>query len=152
MLVASPGALPVGEPYDGDTRLGKEDKPLTKSDFRLLAPHLERTTMLFASGRKDELKLILSCVLTLDEWTGEPKLNPEISVASSGVHGSGGAKVEREAKKLFRGLLMHRTKEGDEDVRDVDADVIVQAIEGVMGVLFGIDIISGTGRKETMKS
>lgn len=107
---------------------------------RLLAPHLERTTMLF-SGRTNESRLLISCSLTLDEWTGEPQLFPEISLSTQTAE-SGSAKVERDAKKLFRSLLKGSgaaTKQNDLGA-SINGDSILRAAEGVMSLLFPSDV------------
>ncbi|KAL1865990.1 hypothetical protein Plec18167_009240 [Paecilomyces lecythidis] len=107
---------------------------------RLLAPHLERTTMLF-SGRTNESRLLISCSLTLDEWTGEPQLHPEISLSTQ-IAESGSAKVERDAKKLFRSLLKGSgaaTKQNDLGA-SINGDSILRAAEGVMSLLFPSDV------------
>lgn len=96
--------------------------------------------MTFSSKENDHLRFLLSCTLTLDEWTSEPRLLPEISIsASSTVRGE---KVEQEAKKLFHTLLRGEREQSNlaDGVEDIDADAIVRAVDGVVGVLFGVDI------------
>ncbi|KAJ9259765.1 hypothetical protein DTO212C5_8568 [Paecilomyces variotii] len=118
-------------------RFSDPDKHL-ETDPRLLAPHLERTTMLFSSGRANEPRILISCTLTLDEWTGEPQLHPEISL-STPILESGSAKVERDAKRLFRSLLGAATKQNDLGA-SVNGDSILRAAEGVMSLLFPNDV------------
>ncbi|KAN0086526.1 hypothetical protein V8E54_000214 [Elaphomyces granulatus] len=115
---------------------------LSKADICAWAPHMERVMMLFSHGGKRDSKLLLSCTLTLDAWTGEPQLKPEISVTVPGASESAGAKVEREAKRLFCGFL----KDGRGNRKGlfagdmIDGDAIVRATEGVLGILFGSEI------------
>lgn len=113
---------------------------LSTADLLRLIPHLDRTTMTFSSKKNDHLRFLLSCTLTLDEWTSEPRLLPEISIsASSTVRGE---KVEQEAKKLFHTLLRGEREQSNlaDGVEVIDADAIVRAVDGVVGVLFGVDI------------
>lgn len=113
---------------------------LSAADLRRLIPHLDRTTMTFSSKENDHLRFLLSCTLALDEWTSEPRLLAEISIsAPSTVRGR---KVEQEAKRLFHILLRGEREQSylaDGDGGDVDADAIVRAVDGVVGVLFGVD-------------
>ncbi|KAJ9299287.1 hypothetical protein DTO271G3_2909 [Paecilomyces variotii] len=112
----------------------------SETDPRLLAPHLERTTMLFSSGRPNEPRLLLSCTLTLDEWTAEPQLHPEITLSTE----SGSAKVERDAKRLFRSLLGGATTTKQNELGAgvrVNGDSILRAAEGVMSLLFPSDVV-----------
>ncbi|KKA22044.1 hypothetical protein T310_3934 [Rasamsonia emersonii CBS 393.64] len=130
-------------------------KPLRKSDLRAIVPHLERTTMVFSYGaKKRESKLLLSCPLILDEWTGEPQLKPEISISIPDLADTKRLKVERDVKKLFRNLLKEGRRRKGDDTSNGDgpeAEAIVKATEGVMGVLFGIDVLTaksnGTGKQ-----
>jgi hypothetical protein len=121
-------------------------KPPRKSDLRKIVPHLERTTMIFSYGaKKRESKLLLSCPLTLDEWTSEPQLKPEISISIPDLADTKRTRVERDMKKLFRNLLKEgrrRAADTGHAVGDGDADAILKATEGVMGVLFGIDVLT----------
>ena len=122
-----------------------EDESMTrlnKADICSLAPHMERVVMLFSHGGKGDSKLLLSCTLTLEVWTGEPQLKPEISVTIPGASESAGVKVEREAKRLFRGFLKdgRGSRKGLFAGDMVDGDAIVRATEGVMGILFGSEI------------
>lgn len=127
-------------------------KPLRKSDLRVIVPHLERTTMIFFYGpRKRESKLLLSCPLILDEWTSEPQLKPEITISIPDLADTKRLKVERDIKRLFRHLLKEGRRNGkDTGHGERDAATIVKATEGVMGVLFGIDLLTarsnGTGK------
>lgn len=100
----------------------------TRSDLRYLVSHIERSTMLFESTDKAP-KLLLSCPVTIDEWTSEPQLIPEISVTASRAS----KKIEQESKKLFLALL-HDSGEGGAQNDDIHA--IVRATEGVLCSLF----------------
>lgn len=124
-----------------------EEETLTSdssvANTRSLLPHLERTSMVFSSpdGKtRPETRLLVSCSLTLDDWTSEPELHLDICISRSNVtSGSGGyAKIEREAKNLFQSLLTW-----NEDGEGPDASSIVRAVEGVLGVVFGTDGIEG---------
>lgn len=139
-------------PDDKRNNTGDEDESLFTSDTssmakdtRSLLPHLERTSMVFSSpdGKsRPETRLLVSCSLTLDDWTSEPELHLDICISRSDVtSGSGGyTKIEREAKNLFQSLLTWN--EGGEGP---DASSIVRAVEGVLGVVFGTDGIMGLG-------
>jgi hypothetical protein len=119
-------------------------EPLRISDLRSIAPHLQRTTMLFSHVAKSrESKLLLSCPLVLDEWTSEAELNPEISISIPDLAGTKRFKVERDIKRLFNSLLRDgKGREGQADNGDRDAEAIVKAAEGVMGVFFGLDVLT----------
>lgn len=97
--------------------------------------------MTFAS-KESPLQVLLSCNLRIDEWTSEPQLLPEISISTS-AKGRGGSsrKVEQEAKKLFYALLKGEQSGPADSVGGVDADTVVRATEGVLGVLFGLDTV-----------
>lgn len=87
-------------------------------------------------------KLHLSCTLTMNEWTSEPELMPEISIrVSSSMSKDSRGKVEEEARKVFHGLLSENKPPSESSSQGrgigiVDVDVIVRATEGVLGVLF----------------
>ena len=49
--------------------------------------------------------------------------------------------MEQEAKKLFYALLKGEQSGPADGVGNVDADVVVRATEGVLGVLFGVDTV-----------
>lgn len=81
--------------------------------------------------------MLISCALTLDEWTSEPRLLPEISISSPAASSK---KIEQETKKLFNTLLRGGQGTDSDGVGgDVEAVAIVRAVDGVMGVLFGLD-------------
>ena len=114
---------------------------LSTSDLRRLIPHLNRTTMIFAP-KENPLQVLLSCSLSIDEWTSEPQLLPEISISTSPKRRGGSSKkVEQEAKKLFYSLLKEGKNGPEDSVGDVDTDAVVRATEGVLGVLFGLDVV-----------
>ena len=94
--------------------------------------------MIFAP-KENPLQVLLSCSLIIDEWASEPQLLPEISISTSPKNRGGSSrKVEQEAKKLFYALLKGNQSDG---VGDFDADAVVRATEGVLGVLFGLDTV-----------
>lgn len=137
-----------GQANNGRSRTGEEseDESFLEPDAvispRNLFPHLERTSMVFSSpdGKtRAETRLLLSCSLTLDDWTSEPELHLDICISRSSANvshaaGSGYARIERESKNLFQSLLTWN--EGGEGP---DASSIVRAVEGVLGVVFGTD-------------
>ncbi|OJJ33150.1 hypothetical protein ASPWEDRAFT_53189 [Aspergillus wentii DTO 134E9] len=111
----------------------------TISGLRRLVPHLERTTMLFSTTEKP-IKLLISCALTIDEWTSEPQLTPEISVSISSLTDGTSSKIEQEAKKLFQGIINEYTGGATEGVvGTADVDAIVRATGGVIDTLFGAE-------------
>lgn len=123
---------------------GSSSGPTTITRPQFLISHIERTSALFASNEKLP-KVLLSCLISLDEWTGEPQLRPEISISSPSPDKVSGRKIEQETKKLFRALLNDKGAPGtDGAVGDSNPDAIARAIGGVLGVLFGAD--SNTAR------
>lgn len=116
-----------------------KDGAITTSQVRRLIPHLERGTMLVKPKiSKTEPQVLLSNVLTIDEWTGEPQLRSELSVSLSGGNGASSKKINNEAKKLFHALLREGgppTAQGTAGT--VQTDTIIRATEGVLGALAG---------------
>lgn len=91
------------------------------------------------------LRVLISCALTLDEWTSEPRLLSEISISSPSASSK---KIEQETKKLFYTLLRGEQGADSDDVGgDFEADAIVRAVDGVVGVLFGLDDTHVKGSK-----
>ncbi|KAF7116547.1 hypothetical protein CNMCM5793_005028 [Aspergillus hiratsukae] len=124
-------ALGVGAP--GKNRIQQEQDD--KLDPRRLLPHLKRSTMLLESN-ETRMKLLLSCDLTMDEWTSEPKLRPDISIAPrSTSSGTSCRKIEQETKRLFREVL--RDSKRQHGAIETEADVIIRAMECVLNALFG---------------
>ncbi|KAK2782509.1 hypothetical protein FQN53_009748 [Emmonsiellopsis sp. PD_33] len=121
---------------------------------RTLLPHLGRTSLLFSistntntnpnPATSESVELLITCPLVLDLWTSEPHFAPDVSVhVSDGVRGPA-KKVEREAKRVFGGFLIGGfgkgggNGDGNGDVPiDADPEVLVRAVEGVVGVVFG---------------
>jgi hypothetical protein len=103
--------------------------------------------MLFSStpsplGSKRESKLILSCPLSLDRWTSEAQLKPDISIHISDLGESQRSKVEMELKRLFHSVLKEEGSGGKLGINEErEAQAIVKAVEGVMGILFGVDVL-----------
>lgn len=115
------------------------DGTISISELRHLTPHLERSMMVVGpKTSKAGPQVLLSNVLTIDEWTGEPQLRSEISVSVPYADGVSSQKVDHEAKKLFHALLRG---EGPAAVHGlagvVHTDAIFRATEGVLGALFG---------------
>ncbi|GFF33677.1 hypothetical protein IFM61606_04771 [Aspergillus udagawae] len=126
-------ALGVGAPGKNSTQQGQDDK----SSPRRLLPHLKRSTMLFES-KETRMKLLLSCDLSMDEWSSEPKLTPDISIASrSTSSGTSCRKIEQETKKLFQEVL--RDSRRQQGAIETEADVIIRAVECVLKALFGAE-------------
>ncbi|OKL62484.1 hypothetical protein UA08_02711 [Talaromyces atroroseus] len=131
--------------------------PLKKSDLRSIVPHLQRSSMLFSpsssisrstsnsSGSRRESKLLLSCPLRLDQWTSEAQLQPDISISIPDLSESKRKRVELDMKRLFHNVLREQGKLRKESSTGMneerEAQAIVNAAEGVMGVLFGLDIL-----------
>ncbi|KAJ5605024.1 hypothetical protein N7510_010178 [Penicillium lagena] len=119
-----------------DTPPATRDGVLSFSELRQLIPHLERSTMVVKS--KSGPKVLLAYNLTIDDWTGEPQLRPEISVSDSGANGGSNKKINQEAKKLFHALLHEK---GGSPVPGVEGgvhiDAVLRATEGALGALFG---------------
>ena len=94
--------------------------------------------MLFESSRAP--KILLSCPLTIDEWTSEPHLDAGITVSpiGMGVHDGSGRKIEQDVKGLFHALLGER-RGGCAPGTEVDIDAVVMAMGGVLGAVFGVD-------------
>ncbi|GIC94776.1 uncharacterized protein Aud_002105 [Aspergillus udagawae] len=126
-------ALGVGAPGKNSTQQGQDDK----SSPRRLLPHLKRSTMLFES-KETRMKLLLWCDLSMDEWSSEPKLTPDISIASrSTSSGTSCRKIEQETKKLFQEVL--RDSRRQQGAIETEADVIIRAVECVLKALFGAE-------------
>ncbi|EGE84916.1 hypothetical protein BDDG_07861 [Blastomyces dermatitidis ATCC 18188] len=144
------------------------DKENDKKTYtpHILLPHLGRTSFLFSvvetRQRKPEVpaggsvhsaypQLLVTCPLRLDLWTSEPQLQPDISVSVPLSSPAGSPeKMEREAKRVFRSFLGSAHGKGKGKGKgwkagaygqveiDGDAEVLVRAVEGVVGVLFGV--------------
>ncbi|KAL4787545.1 hypothetical protein BJX76DRAFT_299794 [Aspergillus varians] len=111
---------------------------ITTSDMRRILPHLERTSILFESKRK-ALEVLLSCELTIDEWTGEPELAPTICVSTFGFDNGSNEKVEQESKKLFQTILSENAKHQPGTAGGSDAQAILKATNCVLNALFGVN-------------
>lgn len=115
-----------------------QDGIITISELRRLVPHLERSTMVIKVGSSgtNGPRVLLSNALVMDEWTGEPQLQPELSVSSSG---GSSKKIDQETRKLFHALLREqgRSTAGANVTGGVHADAILRATEGAIGALLG---------------
>lgn len=114
---------------------------ISLSELHRLVPHLERSAMVVKSRSSDNSpRVLLSNVLTMDDWTGEPQLRPELSVSTLNANGGSSKKIDHETKKLFHALLR---EEGPGTTQGVtgggQTDAILQATEGTLGALFGSD-------------
>ncbi|EEH35272.2 hypothetical protein PAAG_06319 [Paracoccidioides lutzii Pb01] len=126
-----------------------------------LLPHLGRTSFLFSTiPQKPQnsihpstptAQLLVICPLTLDLWTSEPQLEPDISVSvpksSSASSSMASKKVEKEAKRVFASFMKsggesgNRKRKGGHEYAaeiDGDAELLVRAVEGVVWVVFGV--------------
>ncbi|KAM5442732.1 hypothetical protein MferCBS31731_002115 [Microsporum ferrugineum] len=103
--------------------------------IRALVQHFDRTSYRFSTlAGSNKLELLVSCRLSLDLWTSEPQLEPDICISGSSLKSSAANKIEKEAKRAFQGML----KRGKSN--DVDADIgsLVKAVEAVIVILFGL--------------
>ncbi|GAB1199767.1 hypothetical protein APSETT444_009126 [Aspergillus pseudonomiae] len=120
-----------------DDFLDPDVPTLSSINPRKILPHLERTSMLFESGGGESLRAYFSCELAIDEWAGEPRLVPGISVsAPSMMSGRSGSKVEQDVKRLFHTILNEKQSGRIGTDVDINADAIVHAAEHILGVLF----------------
>lgn len=122
-------------------------EPITKSTLRSLIPHLQRSSMLFTyspTKKQDSPKILLSCPLDLDHWTGEARLKPEISIFAPDLVQAKRNKAERDMKQLFHNLLRTGTSSDFENDGGSgwQMEAIVRATEGVIGVFFGFDSLA----------
>ncbi|KAJ5180727.1 hypothetical protein N7492_003937 [Penicillium capsulatum] len=119
-----------------DTTTEPHSGVISTSELRRVIPHLERSTMVIKSSSTAP-RVLLSNILTMDDWTGEPQLRPEVSVSVSGG-GVASKKIDLEARKLFYSLLHEeRTTTTHGVVGGVHADAILRATEGMLASLFG---------------
>ncbi|KAL4937396.1 hypothetical protein BDV06DRAFT_202990 [Aspergillus oleicola] len=102
--------LPGRKKRTPSTTKSKNNIDTLTTDVRRLLPNLERSSMLF-STKERSLEVLLSCDLTLNEWTSEPELTPTICVLPSGFDSGSTEKVETESKKLFQAILSEKTKD-----------------------------------------
>lgn len=130
----------------GSNHKSPEKESLSTTDFRHIIPHLDRTSMTFSpKDASNRLRVLISCALTLDEWTSEPRLLPEISISSPSASSK---KIEQETKKLFYTLLKGDQVDSDGVGGEIEADAIVRAVDGVLGVLFGLGDTHGKGNSK----
>ncbi|KAH8690950.1 hypothetical protein BGW36DRAFT_432722 [Talaromyces proteolyticus] len=118
---------------------------MTKSALRSLIPHLQRSSMIFSHGPKGkhDSKLLLSCPLRLDHWTGEAQLKPTISISAPDLAEVKWNKAERDIKLLFHNLLNTGTSSDRLENGDSQIESIVRATEGVVSVFFGLEAPEG---------
>lgn len=119
------------------------------SDLRFLIPHLDRSTMVIdrqtRSNPNANARILISNTLTIDDWTGEPQLQPELSISMGSSGSESSKKVSREAKKLFHGLLLEAGSgsgsaqgQGQQSLMGtMRSDVILRAVNGTLGVILG---------------
>ncbi|KAJ5895411.1 hypothetical protein N7495_007102 [Penicillium taxi] len=107
------------------------------SELQKLLPHLERSKLVIKSKSSDAPVVLLSNIIALDDWTGEPQLRSELSISTSSNGGSSN-KINQEVKKLFHALLHEdgaAITRGE--VGGACIDAIFRATEGALGALFG---------------
>ncbi|KAF3386111.1 hypothetical protein F1880_000040 [Penicillium rolfsii] len=118
-----------------------QDGVISVSELRRLVPHLERSTMVVKAGSSSTNgpRVLLSNALVMDEWTGEPQLQPELSVTTSTGGGGSSKKIDQETRKLFHALLREAetANTGGSLAGGVHADAILRATEGAIGALLG---------------
>lgn len=117
---------------------------------RRLVPHLSRTSLTFTAGNEKRdrrassipsssstgLRLLVTCNISLDIWTSEARLEPELSVFTVSPNT---ARIEAGARRMFSDLLRERTGEGSNRLEGgvgVSADAVCKAVEAVAKVLF----------------
>lgn len=118
-----------------------QDGVISVAELRRLVPHLKRSTMVVKAGPSSNngLRVLLSNALVMDEWTGEPQLQPELSVSTS-TGGSGlSKKINQDTRKLFHALLheAETSTTGGSVAGGVPADAILRATEGAISALLG---------------
>ncbi|GKZ39791.1 hypothetical protein AbraIFM66950_001221 [Aspergillus brasiliensis] len=113
-------------------------QPLGMSELRQILPHLERASMLFES-KSGSLRVLVSCQLTLDEWTSEPQLLPGLSVSLVSESDSGSRrKVDQESKRLFQSILNpNENNQAGSSGSGVPASTILRATDCVLHALLG---------------
>jgi hypothetical protein len=93
-----------------------------------LSAHFNRTSFLLSvPGNSQHVQVLVTCLLNLDIWTGEPELQPDVCIKGSQ---SGRDRVEQEVKKVFLSILK---RPGNID------DSIVGAVETVAAAIFDMD-------------
>ncbi|KAL1953510.1 hypothetical protein VTO42DRAFT_2644 [Malbranchea cinnamomea] len=99
---------------------------LEEATPRRLVPHFDRSSFLFSlQGRSNRPKLLITCSLTLDVWTGEPKMHPGICVIGTGVDNSD---LEPEVRQVFWNVIKHPS--------DFDSDRLLSATEAVLRMFY----------------
>ncbi|KAJ5935639.1 hypothetical protein N7466_005186 [Penicillium verhagenii] len=113
---------------------------ITISELRRLIPHLDRSSLVVKSKSPAGYpQVLLSNPLSIDDWTGEPQLRPELSVSTSSSSGLPSKKIDQEAKKLFHALLREDKSTTQSIAEGVHFGAVVRATEGTLGALFGHD-------------
>ncbi|KAJ5929659.1 hypothetical protein N7454_006609 [Penicillium verhagenii] len=109
-------------------------------ELQRLIPHLERSSLVVKSkSPAGDPRVLLSNALTIDDWTGEPQLRPELSVSTSSSSGVPSKKIDQEAKKLFHALLREDKSTPQSIPEGVHFCAVIRATEGTLGALFGHD-------------
>lgn len=118
-----------------------QDGVISVAELRRLVPHLERSTMVVKAGSSsaNSPRVLLSNALVIDEWTGEPQLQPELSVSTPSGGSASSRKIDQETRKLFHALLREEetSSTGRTVAGGVHADAILRATEGAIAALLG---------------
>ncbi|KAI9044214.1 uncharacterized protein KD926_001444 [Aspergillus affinis] len=131
-------ALLDGKSGVDDIPLQSVTENLTVTNLRKILPHLQRTSMLFES-EDAAIKVMLSCEITIDEWACEPQMTPGLTVSGSSTNkGSLGDKTEQESKDLFNAVIHENISSPAGSAGGLDANVVIQATNHVLGALFGV--------------
>jgi hypothetical protein len=129
---------------DSTAKLSLFEPINNKSTLRSLIPHLQRSSMLFTydpKKKQDSKKILLSCPLDLNHWTGEAHLKPDISIFAPDLVQGKRNKAERDMKQLFHNLLRAGASDS-ENGGSRQMEAIVKATEGVIDVFFGFDSLA----------
>lgn len=92
--------------------------------------------MVFVSKERS-VEALLSCGLTLDQWTAEPELIPTLCISTTGFDSGSNERVEQESKKLFQAVLTENTKHHPGTAGGSDAQAIIKSMNCTISVLFG---------------
>ncbi|KAL2836531.1 hypothetical protein BJY01DRAFT_55774 [Aspergillus pseudoustus] len=112
-----------------------DTKVLTRSDLPQILQHIERASMLFESSGKS---LMLTCELTIDEWTGEPELTPSVCISTTGLDIDPSEKIAQDSKNLFQTILSEQSKGSHSGAAGgSDYHAILRATDCVLSALFG---------------
>ncbi|KAF7718597.1 Uncharacterized protein PECH_006326 [Penicillium ucsense] len=116
-----------------------KDGMISATELRGLVPHLGRSNMVIkpAVANGNGPRVLLSNVLVMDEWTGEPQLESGISVTTPNTTVDINRRIGQETRKLFQALLREEKAASihERKIGGVHADAILRATEGALGAL-----------------